>query len=92
MVAVGVGIGEAKPSFVILYPIFLWYGILYAICQKLDCLDKNLLVSLCGDKARDGPISKCTLRLGRQGGYLQIRSPKLNSEHTAPKLQSIASG
>ena len=49
-------------------------------------------VSVSGDKAPGGQISECTLRLGRPDGYLQIRSPKLKSEHTAPSFQSIATG
>ena len=49
-------------------------------------------VNISGDKAPNGQISNCTLRLGRQDGYLQIRSPKFKSEHTAPTFQSIASG
>ena len=63
-----------------------WTGMLALCAQILSS------VSVSGDKAPDSQISKGTLRLGRQDGYLQICSPKLKSEHTAPTFQSIASG
>ena len=56
------------------------------------CARMLIWVSVSGDNRPDGLISKCTLRYGRWGLYLQIRSPKLKSEHTAPTFQSIVSG
>ena len=44
------------------------------------------------DWAQLGKRFVCTLRLGRQGLYLQIRSHKLKYEHNPPTLQAIASG
>ena len=50
-----------------------WTGML-ALSAQILCL-----VRVSRDKAPDGQISECTLRLGRPDGYLQIRSPKLKS-------------
>ena len=62
-----------------------WTGIMALCAQILG------LMSVSGDKAPDGPLSKGTLRLGRQDVYLKICSPKLISEHTLPTFQSIVS-
>ena len=63
-----------------------WSGML-ALCTQ-----KSIWVSVSGEVAQKGQISKCTLIFALFGLLLQIRSPKLISECTAPTFQVIASG
>ena len=63
-----------------------WSGML-ALCTQ-----KSIWVSVSGEVAQKGQISKCTLIFALFGLLLQIRSPKLISECTAPTFQAIASG